>query len=51
MQRLHVEDLAGYVQEKEPWVQLRLPAIAEVEQTVALGPDENYTRKVGEVTA
>jgi predicted phage terminase large subunit-like protein len=49
MQRLHVEDLAGYVTQKEPWVQLRLPAIAEVEQTVALGPDENYTRKVGEV--
>jgi predicted phage terminase large subunit-like protein len=49
MQRLHVEDLAGYVTQKEPWVDLRLPAIAEVEQTVALGPDEHYTRKVGEV--
>jgi predicted phage terminase large subunit-like protein len=49
MQRLHVEDLAGYVTQKEPWVQLRLPALAEVEQTVALGPEEHYTRKVGEV--
>ena len=49
MQRLHVEDLVGYVTQKEPWVDLRLPAIAEVEQTVALGPDENYMRKVGEV--
>jgi predicted phage terminase large subunit-like protein len=49
MQRLHVEDLAGYVTQKELWAQLGLPAVAEVEQTVALGPDENYTRKVGEV--
>ncbi len=32
MQRLHVEDLAGYVLQKEPWVRLNLPAIAEVEQ-------------------
>jgi hypothetical protein len=49
MQRLHVEDLAGYVSQKEPWVQLNLPAIAEVEQRICLGPDEIYVRKVGEI--
>ena len=49
MQRLHVEDLVGYVLPKEPWVHLNLPAIAEVEQRIPIGPDEIYTRKVGEV--
>ena len=41
MQRLHIEDLAGYVLQKEPWVHLNLPAIAEVEQRITIGPDEN----------
>ena len=49
MQRLHVEDLAGYVQPKEPWVCLNLPAIAEVEHQIPVGPDEIYTRRMGEV--
>jgi len=29
MQRLHLDDLAGYVMEKVQWVHLNLPAIAE----------------------
>lgn len=49
MQRLHVEDLVGYVLQKEPWLHLNLPAIAEVEQQIQIGPDEINTRKVGEV--
>jgi predicted phage terminase large subunit-like protein len=48
MQRLHIDDLIGYVQEKEPWVYLRLPAIAETEQKIAIGCAESYTRKLGE---
>jgi hypothetical protein len=41
--------VVGYVLQKEPWVHLNLPAIAEVEQRIPIGPDEIYTRKVGEV--
>jgi hypothetical protein len=37
LQRLHVEDLAGYVLQKRPWVQLNLPAIAEVDQDIRIG--------------
>jgi hypothetical protein len=49
MQQLHVEDLVDYVLQKEPWVHLNLPAIAEVAQTISIGPNESYTRKAGEV--
>jgi predicted phage terminase large subunit-like protein len=49
MQRLHLEDLAGYVQQNEPWRELRLPAIAETEQTIRIGADETCTRVPGEV--
>jgi predicted phage terminase large subunit-like protein len=49
MQRLHIEDLAGYVLQKEPWVHLKLPAIAEVEEQIIIGADETYTRRPGEV--
>ncbi len=38
MQRLHVDDLAGYLMQQEGWEVLSLPAIAEVEQMVPLGP-------------
>src|ERR1019366_5758317 len=49
MQRLHLEDLVGYLLPKGPWVHLSLPAIAEVEQRILIGPDKVYTRKEGEV--
>jgi predicted phage terminase large subunit-like protein len=49
MQRLHVDDLVGYLLPKEPWVYLRLPAIAEVEQLIPIGPGRTYVRKAGEL--
>jgi predicted phage terminase large subunit-like protein len=49
MQRLHVEDLAGYVLGKEPWVHLNLPAIAEAVQKIQIGNDRFHTRSAGEV--
>src|SRR5713226_5207167 len=49
MQRLHVEDLAGYVLQKEPWVQLNLPAIAEAEQDITVGQNRIYRRQVGDI--
>jgi predicted phage terminase large subunit-like protein len=49
MQRLHVEDLAGYVLQKEPWAYLNLPAIAEFEQRIPIGQEEIYVRKAGEL--
>ena len=48
-QRLHFEDLIGYLLGKEEgWEYLCLPAIAEVEQAVELGPGRFYTRAPGE---
>jgi predicted phage terminase large subunit-like protein len=49
MQRLHVEDLAGYVLAKEPWTHLNLPAIAETEQKIQTAANAYYTRSIGEV--
>ena len=49
MQRLHVEDLIGYLLQKEPWVYLRLPAIADVEQAIPIGSGRTYLRKAGEL--
>ena len=37
-QRLHVDDLVGHLLEQGDWTELSLPAIAEVEQVVPLGP-------------
>jgi predicted phage terminase large subunit-like protein len=47
MQRLHVDDLAGYVMPREQWTHLNLPAIAESEQRIQIGDGEYHTRKVG----
>jgi predicted phage terminase large subunit-like protein len=49
MQRLHVEDLAGYVISKERWVHLNLPVIAEVDQQISIGEDQVYSRPAGEL--
>src|ERR1700730_17295209 len=49
MQRLHVEDLAGYVLAKEPWVHLNLPVIAEAEQRILIGNDAIYASQIGEL--
>ncbi len=49
MQRLHQEDLAGYLIERGGWHQLSLPAIAVEDQAVPIGPGEVHRRKQDEV--
>jgi predicted phage terminase large subunit-like protein len=49
MQRLHVGDLAGHFLEHGGCENLNLPAIAEVEQTIEIGPQRYHVRKVGDV--
>ena len=49
MQRLHLEDLAGHLLRKGGWVHLDLPAIAENEERIQIGPNEYHTRAVGEL--
>ncbi len=49
MQRLHEDDLAGYLMRRSPWHHLNLPAIALENQTVAIGLGEAYHRKQGEI--
>jgi len=45
MQRLHEEDLAGHFLVSGNWEHLNLPAIAEEEQVVPLGPDRFHHRQ------
>ncbi len=49
MQRLHVDDLAGYVMPREPWIHLNLPAIAESEQQIQIGDGQFHQRQVGDL--
>jgi predicted phage terminase large subunit-like protein len=49
MQRLHVGDLAGHLLEGGGWRHLNLPAIAEIEQSIEIGPGRFHTRKVGDL--
>lgn len=51
MQRLHDDDLAGYLLREEDgnWVHLDLPAIATEEQHVPIGPGRVHHRLVGDV--
>ena len=49
MQRLHVDDLAGYLMQQEGWEVLSLPAIAEVAEEVVIGPDKFLYRRVGDL--
>ena len=49
MQRLHPEDLVGHVLEQGGWHHINLPAIAEEESRIALGPNRIHYRKVGEL--
>jgi predicted phage terminase large subunit-like protein len=48
-QRLHIDDLVGHLFEHGGWTVLSLPAIAEVEQVVPLGPETLHHRKIGEL--
>ncbi|QYU70754.1 phage terminase large subunit [Leptolyngbya sp. 15MV] len=47
-QRLHEDDLPGYMFEKG-YRHLNLPAIAEKEEVVPVGPDRVHTRAVGDL--
>ena len=48
MQRVHLNDLSGYLTELEGWTVLSLPAIAEQDETIAIGDDEFHLRRTGE---
>jgi predicted phage terminase large subunit-like protein len=50
MQRVHVDDLVGYLLDKsDDWVHLELPAIADEPQTIAMGDDTYHYRQVGDI--
>jgi len=49
MQRLHEDDLAGRLLDKGGWEQLKIAAIAEQDETIAIGRDTFYERKIGTV--
>ena len=49
MQRLHVDDLVSHVKQKDDWVQINLPAIAEINQTIPLSNGNVIQRQVGEL--
>ena len=49
MQRVHLDDLTGYVLSlSDDWTVLNLPAIAEIDEDVALSLTEVYRRRAGE---
>src|SRR4029079_18000842 len=49
MQRVHQNDLVGYLQEQGGFEILNLPAIAQKAQTYELGSSRTYTRQQGEL--
>jgi len=49
MQRVHQDDLAGYLQEQGGFDVLNLPAVAQREETYRLGAGRTYTRQKGEL--
>jgi predicted phage terminase large subunit-like protein len=49
MQRVHQNDLVGYLQEQGGFDVLNLPAIAQRSQTYDLGGGRTYTRQYGEL--
>ncbi len=48
MQRVHLNDLSGYLVEAGGWEVLSLPAIAERDETIAIGDNEFHCRRTGE---
>jgi len=48
MQRLHDDDLAGFVLRQQGWTHLNLPAIATTDQVIPVGNGRTYTRRAGE---
>ena len=49
MQRLHMDDLVGRVMDRSDWVHLNLPAIAEADEMLQIGPKTSHFRRVGEL--
>jgi hypothetical protein len=50
MQRLHMDDLTGMLlRGSDEWTLLSLPAIAEHEERIQIGPDTYHTRRVGDL--
>ena len=49
MQRVHQNDLVGYLQEQGGFEVLNLPAIAQASQTYDVGGGRTYTRQQGEL--
>jgi predicted phage terminase large subunit-like protein len=49
MQRLHEDDLVGQLLEKGDWHHLKIPATAECDELVKVGPGRTYRRKIGTV--
>jgi predicted phage terminase large subunit-like protein len=48
MQRVHLLDLTGYLTESsDEWTVLSLPAIAEADEQIAVGPEKFYLRCAG----
>ena len=48
MQRVHLNDLSGYLMELGGWTVLSLPAIAEQDERIAIGDNEFHVRRAGE---
>jgi hypothetical protein len=48
MQRVHLNDLSGYLLETGDWHVLSLPAIAEQDETIAIGDNVFHLRRAGE---
>jgi predicted phage terminase large subunit-like protein len=48
MQRVHLNDLSGYLMETGGWEVLNLAAIAEHDETIAIGDNEYHLRRAGE---
>ena len=49
MQRVHENDLAGHLLEKDGWKSLKLPAIATEREKIQIGPNKFHIRKRGDV--
>lgn len=48
-QRFHEDDLGGFLLEQEGWSHLNLPAIAEKEEQIPIGPDQHHHRAINDV--
>lgn len=48
-QRLHEDDLVGRLLSTDDWEHLNLPAIAEDQQSIPIGPDKFWTREPGDI--